>query len=527
MSSVDVLEEARLKLQTSLDGAKKQGERNRLGQFATVTALASEVVAQAASMLPRNSRIRFLDPAFGTGSFFSALLRSVPSSRLASAHAYEVDKHYGEGALRLWNGERIEIHIDDFTRQSPPSSDAAKANLIVCNPPYVRHHHLEGKEKPRLRELVKRASGVRLSGLAGLYCYFLCLSHEWMCEGGVAAWLIPSEWMDVNYGGEVKKYLLERVTLERVHRFDPRAVQFEDALVSSVVVLFRKSLPPAGHQVQFTYGGSLSNPSSSNRIPIEELRGAPKWTRFPLARKQSFPAGPRATLSDMFKIKRGLATGANEFFILTDEQAKQHRIPSKFLRPILPSPRYLPADEVTANPNGTPQLDRKLFLLSCDLPEAEVKSKHPAVWEYLQSGIAAGLTERYLVKQRSPWYVQEKRPPAPLLCTYMGRHEGKRRSPFRFILNHSKATAANVYLMLYPQPALSAEVEKNPELLRMIWEILNQIPPDLVIGEGRVYGGGLHKLEPRELGNVLAEDLLSLLPEAEANRVVQNLLFEQ
>jgi adenine-specific DNA-methyltransferase len=33
--------------------------------------------------------------------------------------------------------------------------------------------------------------------------------------------LIPSEFMDVKYGGPLKQYLLDKVTLLRIHRFDP------------------------------------------------------------------------------------------------------------------------------------------------------------------------------------------------------------------------------------------------------------------------------------------------------------------
>ena len=85
--------------------------------------------------------------------------------------------------------------------------------------------------------------GISVSGLAGLHCYFLCLAHEWMADDGLAAWLIPGEFMDVNYGRVVKEYLLNNVTLLKIHRFDPQDVQFDDALVTSTVVWFRNRLP--------------------------------------------------------------------------------------------------------------------------------------------------------------------------------------------------------------------------------------------------------------------------------------------
>jgi len=38
-----------------------------------------------------------------------------------------------------------------------------------------------------------------------------------------------------------------------------------------------------------------------------------------------------------------------------------------------------------------------------------------------------------------------------------------------------------------------------------------RISDEALMGEGRVYGGGLHKLEPRELGNALAEKIVEVL----------------
>lgn len=526
MVAIDTLESARLEIQNRLDAEKTQAERNRFGQFATPTVLAREIIECAKSLLPPRLKIRFLDPAFGTGSFYSALLQLFPLSRIADAVGYETDPDYGHMATKLWGDTILKLNMADFTQAQPPDSDSMKANLLICNPPYVRHHHLSRDEKLRLQRKTEQIAGVRLSGLAGLYCHFLCISHRWMAENGLAGWLIPSEFMDVNYGQQVKKYLLSRVTLLRIHRFDINDMQFEDALVSSAVVWFRNVRPPTNYTVEFTYGGTLLEPKISRHISVDVLRRATKWTRFPLVQDDLEPCHKRMKLKDLFHIKRGLATGANEFFLLTPEQISRYQLPAQFFIPVLPSPRYLPNDEIEADSMGNPILDHKLFLLSCNLLEDKVKAKYPSLWKYLQTGIEAGIHERYLCKNRSPWYSQEERPPSIFLCTYMGRQSNGNNKPFRFILNRSKATAANVYLMLYPKPALERVLKGKPELVRAVWKALNKISPEALIGKGRMYGGGLYKIEPNELCNIQADSILDVLPKTFSQCVGQTNLFD-
>ena len=145
--------------------------------------------------------------------------------------------------------------------------------------------------------------------------------------------------MDVNYGVTVKRYLLDKVTLLHIHRFDPNDVQFGDALVSSAVVWFRKAAPPPEHAVRFSYGGSLERPKLERFVPVETLRRDPKWTRYPM--NDSYEATDSPVLGDFFRIKRGLATGDNSYFILSAEDIEQRGLPLEAFRPILPSPRYL------------------------------------------------------------------------------------------------------------------------------------------------------------------------------------------
>lgn len=56
--------------------------------------------------------------------------------------------------------------------------------------------------------------------------------------------------------------------------------------------------------------------------------------------------------------------------------------------------------------------------------------------------------------------------------------------------------------MLYPKDELQEEIERNPDILCSIWNILKDIENDDIESEGRIYGGGLRKIEPRELANV-------------------------
>lgn len=497
------IEQQRCLLQIELDNHKSQAQRNRMGQFATPTLLAQDVLAYGLSLLPVGDAVRFLDPAIGTGSFYSALLETANGRPIKSATGFEIDPHYAEPAKALWSDTALDITVADFTRLSPPKENAKRANLLISNPPYVRHHHLTGEDKERLQQAAATVASMKLSGLAGLYCYFLALSHAWMSEGGVAGWLIPSEFMDVNYGKAVKAYLLREVTLLHIHRFDPNDVQFDDALVSSAVVWFKKEKPPSGHAVRFSYGGTMQAPAISKNIVVEDLERAGKWTRFPRLQVEAKHDGYR--LGDLFAIKRGLATGDNGFFILEEEKARSLNLPPEFLTPILPSSRHLKTDEITADTNGVPLLEKRLFLVDCDRPPEEVALDYPALWSYLQTGIET-VAPRYLCRNRRVWYAQERRPAAPIICTYIGRsdHDGR---PFRFLLNNSKATATNVFLMLYPHPILARQLEEDPTRLRRIWKALNAIDRETLLGNGRVYGGGMHKLEPKELANVPADDL--------------------
>ena len=96
------LEEQREVRQTYLDGLKSAEERNRWGQFSTPIQLAVEVTKLALEYRTDSSEaIRFLDPAFGTGAFLSALC----TSSKPMGHKWGFVKRHCPQSLERINGK--------------------------------------------------------------------------------------------------------------------------------------------------------------------------------------------------------------------------------------------------------------------------------------------------------------------------------------------------------------------------------------------------------------------------------------
>ncbi len=508
MKTLQQIESDRQSAQTKLDSLKSASERNKMGQYATPFSLAREIVEFVKdTYFAETNKIRFLDPAAGTGAFFSALLHAFPKTRIENAVGIELDSQIASITKHLWREWGLDVVEADFAQLPFPVTPMF--NLHLVNPPYVRHHHLDSGTKRHLQEKIKVAVGLNLNGLVGLYCYFLLIAHRWLAQDGFGVWLIPSEFMDVKYGEVVKRYLIEQVSLRHVHRFDAEDMQFDDALVSSTVLIFQKRKPEQDHEVTFSLGGTLKAPNVSVHILQREIRQISKWTLLPnkpmlYTERDVHRLNTTTTIGDLFEIRRGLATGANEFFILNRDLASGKDLPEQFLRPILPSPRYINDDRVHTADDGFPLVQPSLVLLDCELDESEI-GYYPTLQAYLDWGESQGFADRYITRHRRPWFKQENRPAAPILCSYMSRTKSG-KSGLRFFRNYSKATAPNVYLMLYPTQAVRDACEDGLDLLDELFNLIKRARDESLLYEGRTYGGGLNKIEPKELARVPLPD---------------------
>ena len=231
------VEQKRKLMQDALDALKTQKERNSMGQFSTPYPLALEIMRYMRNLLKKKD-VSFIEPSIGTGVFYSAFLNEFTEST-KRVLGFEIDSHYYNPTKKFWKETPLELRQANFLDQEPDDL----FDMLVANPPYIRHHHIDSDKKVQLQEKVLKKYGIKISGLAGLYCYFMILSSAWLNENGLSCWLVPSEFMDVNYGTAVKKFLLHNVELVHIHRFNADDLQFADALVSSCIVVFRNSKP--------------------------------------------------------------------------------------------------------------------------------------------------------------------------------------------------------------------------------------------------------------------------------------------
>lgn len=469
---------------------------NQKGLYLTPPELATEIAKHALSLLASNEDvIDFGDPAIGTGVFYSVLCRILPQNRINSAIGIELDPQRAKITEQKWAHKGLKVISGDYLH----FSSTPNRNLILANPPYVRYQHINQKYGKILRQKATKESGIKINGQSGLYVYFILASHSWMRVGAISAWLIPAEFMDSRYGSALRSYFTHRVTLKRIHIYDDNSPQFENALVSSCSVFFENTLPQDRDEVFFSYGGSLDQPKQIKRIKLSELRAMERWSFDILFGEEVVTSGP--LISELFEVRRGIATGANEYFIMDRTRAPELGIPDIFLKPILPKVRTLLSAVILSEDDGFPAVSPQLVLFDCHLPEKELRETHPSISGYLDMADSLGIKDRTLIGNRKVWTQQEKRSPAPFLCTYMGRGNAE-HSPVRFIKNESSALASNTYLLMYPKPRLAALLARVPELSIDLFELLQATEKIVLRIHSRKYGGGLRKIEPRELQNV-------------------------
>ena len=434
------------------------------------------------------------DPAVGAGAFFRAAKLVAHEKKLPySLSGMDIDSNALDEAIQfgLLKEDIKNVKIGDFIFQSPKD----KLSAIVANPPYIRHHRISLEIKEKLKRLSMESAGILLDGRAGLHIYFLIRSLTLLEEGGRLAFIMPADTCEGKFSTDLWQWITKNFCLDAVVTFAPEASPFPDVDTNPLIFFISKELP----KEKFVWAKCCESKTEMLKLWVRSgfshaspnsitfcIRDLSEGLRTGLSRPPMTEKTGRYILGDFVHVVRGVATGANEFFFLTDEQVQQLRIPEEYFVRAIGRTRDVAAEEITQQTlDALRQKGRPTLLLSLN---GEAFDDYPErLKKYLLDGEKLGLPQRPLISQRKPWYKTEIRNIPPFLFAYLGRRN------VRFIRNTARIIPLTGFLCVYPK-------SEDREFVERLWKILNH--PDTISNLaliGKSYGDGAVKVEPRAL----------------------------
>ena len=448
--------------------------RKAFGQFFTHPKVADFMIQWVADSKNRHVH----DPGFGLGAFYDAASRYG-----VEFTASEIDPK----VLNYWRNANPNSRID-ISREDYLLSWGKTFGNVVCNPPYMRF------QKFKNRDLVfhrfEEELGIRLSGYTNSASAFLVKSLSELEPSGRLAYIMPLEFLNTGYGTLVKERLTDGAHLSAIISLDCEKDVFPDSITSVGIILYDSS--SRFSKVRFFTAKSIESLDSIldldpvSEIPYSQLNPSDKWLAYFEDDSISVSNEKSTTLDYYGRFTRGIATGANEFFVLRPSDAEKLELEDSELTRIITKSSQIQKPFFTDDDHSALMCSDEPALLFSPNGGPSDKGR-----EYIESGEQRGFHQRFLTKSRTPWYKTESRVPSPLLLGVFTRD--------RFKIVRNESSALNLTCFHGFQPNLSG----LKYLDRIFLYLSSAVGQAIISLSMRRYGDGLNKFEPNDLNSAL------------------------
>ena len=321
------------------------GERKRGGEHGVVHTRQQvvEVMLDMVGYDPARNlqNVRILDPSAGYGAFSRAIIaRLLASSR---AHGFDVKEALNNvrffeideaSASILRNGlleEFNELGPDDLTRivcvQDYLLSPNDTYDVIVGNPPYVRHENIPAEQRDAYKRLFST-----FSSRSDLYIPFYEKGLRSLSKGGVLSFICANRWLKNQYGKRLRRLVASSFDLTEIIDLENADV-FEDSVSAYPAITTIRHTSPTKKSKYYSLEDvdSLGSWPGLGAPDIELSLRHDNWFR-PDYRWNGRCVDLTSMEDQGFQVGIGVATGKDAVFIQDEFPAD---VESELILPIL------------------------------------------------------------------------------------------------------------------------------------------------------------------------------------------------
>jgi len=369
-------------------------------------------------------------------------------------------------------------------------------DAVLGNPPFIRYQSFTGDSRAKALTAALR-QGVPLRRLASAWAAFLVHASAFLKPNGRLGFVLPAELLATRYAAEVRSFLLRRFGSLKIILFEqlifPGVMEEVILLLAegsggcnSFEVIQVKNIDSLNHAI--LRGNGYHPPHPNHKWTTGLLQQEAQHVLSTLSHSKSFE-----TLSNWGNTYLGFVTGSNAFFTLSEAERIRHRLTDKdIIRIFPPGTRKINWFAFTeAAWHSMRDEGAAVYLFYPRSTALDTNSKN-----YIDVGVNRKIHTGYKCANRKPWW----RVPIPqepdLIFTYMNH-----QMP-RIVSNDAKIQASNsVY---------GVKLHRNRKLIgrkvlpRLFFNSVSALSSEI---EGRSYGGGLLKIEPREADRIFLPSL--------------------
>ena len=448
-----------------------------------------EMAEYLANWAIRSSEESVLEPACGEAVFLIEAYKRLRSLGAEAEDASkrivgcELHKESADAALARCSrySFRPAIEVGDFFKKQP----SEKYDAIIGNPPYVRFQVLDSDQKDSFKEVSQR-TGYAISALASAWAPFVMHATSFLNEGGRIAFVLPAELLTVNYASAIRSFLIAEFPDITIVTFDRQV--FPEVQEEVVLLLANGYHRGSAGFIKWRQASDLNRISESVDRDYYPSANGDRWTPgFVSELVSSTLAGLEGNgfcrLDDWGKLALGAVTGNNKFFTLSTDEVKIIGLDQdEVLRVSPPGSKHLRGFELSdADFLKLAAQGKKSFLFyPGDKPT-------DAARRYIEFGLDKGIDQGYKCRKRKPWWRVPLTNIPDAFVTYMNDYAPN------ICANSARLHCLN---SVHGLTFSDEHQDIDPRLFAL--SCINSITLLSAEIEGRAYGGGLLKVEPRE-----------------------------